>query len=83
MATKQPDSRKTTTRKTPRTSTRTAARTTAAGTPRRRTAAMKEIPHEEIRKRAYQIFQARGGGHGQDLDDWLQAERELRRPGKR
>ncbi len=33
---------------------------------------------EEIRLRAYEIFQARGCRHGHDLDDWLQAERELR-----
>ena len=33
---------------------------------------------EEIRQRAYEIHIERGGGHGQDTDDWLQAERELR-----
>ena len=27
--------------------------------------------------RAYDIYQSRGGRHGADLDDWLQAEREL------
>ena len=32
----------------------------------------------EIAKRAYQIYLARGGSHGCDLDDWLQAERELK-----
>jgi Protein of unknown function (DUF2934) len=35
--------------------------------------------HEEIRERAYQIFVERGGAHGEDFGDWLQAERELRR----
>jgi len=33
--------------------------------------------HEEIALRAYQIYAERGGAHGQDLGDWLQAEREL------
>jgi hypothetical protein len=33
---------------------------------------------EEIRERAYEIHIERGGIHGCDLDDWLQAERELK-----
>lgn len=38
----------------------------------------REHPSEErIRQRAYEIHRARGGGSGQELDDWLQAEREL------
>ncbi len=32
---------------------------------------------EEIRRRAYEIYIGRGGLHGRDLDDWLQAEQEL------
>jgi hypothetical protein len=32
---------------------------------------------EEIRLRAYIIYLERGGGPGLELDDWLQAEREL------
>ncbi len=31
-----------------------------------------------IRKRAYQLFEMRGRGPGHELEDWLQAERELR-----
>ena len=31
----------------------------------------------EIRQRAFEIHMERGGIHGCDLDDWLQAEREL------
>jgi Protein of unknown function (DUF2934) len=31
----------------------------------------------EIRKRAFQIHVERGGIHGCDLNDWLEAEREL------
>jgi hypothetical protein len=32
---------------------------------------------EAIARRAHELFLARGGQHGHDLDDWLQAEREL------
>ncbi len=32
----------------------------------------------EISRRAYEIYVARGGTHGYDTEDWLQAERELR-----
>ena len=34
--------------------------------------------HEEIRQRAYEVHSERGGEHGQDVEDWLQAERELK-----
>ena len=33
---------------------------------------------EEIRERAYHRYLQRGGGHGMDFDDWLEAERELK-----
>ncbi len=33
---------------------------------------------EEIRRRAFEIYLERGGEQGRDLEDWLQAERELR-----
>jgi hypothetical protein len=32
---------------------------------------------ERIRLRAYEIYEQRGGDHGHDIDDWLQAELEL------
>lgn len=32
---------------------------------------------ERLASRAYELFQARGGGDGMDLEDWLTAEREL------
>jgi hypothetical protein len=32
---------------------------------------------QEVRARAYQIFLARGGQPGHEMDDWLQAEYEL------
>jgi hypothetical protein len=38
---------------------------------------MVTIPPEEIARRAYELFTARGGAHGSDLDDWLLAESEL------
>jgi hypothetical protein len=34
---------------------------------------------EEIRLRAYEIYLERGEQPGRELDDWLQAERELKR----
>jgi DUF2934 family protein len=41
-------------------------------TPRR------EVTDEEIRQRAYEIYLARGAAPGTEVDDWLQAEHELR-----
>jgi hypothetical protein len=32
---------------------------------------------EQIRKRAYELYEQRGGEDGHDLDDWLTAESEL------
>jgi hypothetical protein len=32
----------------------------------------------EIRRRAYEIYLSRGGAEGNDLDDWLEAERSVR-----
>lgn len=34
--------------------------------------------HDEIAQAAYDRYLKRGGGHGADFDDWLEAERELR-----
>ena len=36
---------------------------------------------EEIRARAYEVYIQRGRIDGFDLEDWLQAERELRKNG--
>ena len=33
---------------------------------------------EQIRRRAQEIFEARGSAPGSELDDWLQAETELK-----
>ena len=40
--------------------------------------AHREPDIETIRLRAYEIFLARGATHGDDLADWLIAERQLR-----
>ena len=34
---------------------------------------------EEVARRAYELFQSRGGETGHDVEDWLEAERELSR----
>ena len=40
-----------------------------------------DLPHstreQDIRDRAYEIYLQRGGQPGYELEDWLQAEREL------
>jgi hypothetical protein len=36
-----------------------------------------ELTDGDIARRAFEIFCERGCRHGHDLDDWLQAEREL------
>jgi HSP20 family molecular chaperone IbpA len=44
--------------------------------PQRMLAQVRSIT-ETIRQRAYDLFQGRNGGNGSDLDDWLQAERDV------
>lgn len=39
--------------------------------------ALSEDLRERIAQRAYEIHQKRGGQHGSDWEDWLQAEREI------
>lgn len=34
---------------------------------------------DDIRRRAYERYLERGGDHGQHFDDWLEAEKELRK----
>jgi hypothetical protein len=40
--------------------------------------ALRDYSEEEVRRRAYELYQSRGGGHGSDFEDWLRAEREVR-----
>ncbi len=35
------------------------------------------VTKQQIAQRAYELFVARGGSHGYDIEDWLKAEREL------
>jgi hypothetical protein len=35
---------------------------------------------DEIAEEAYKIYLGRGGEHGRDLEDWLEAERRLTSP---
>ena len=39
------------------------------------------VDRERVAARAYELYIARGGGEGHDLDDWLSAERELNNAG--
>jgi hypothetical protein len=34
-------------------------------------------PQEQIRRRAYELYEQRGREDGRDLDDWLQAQSEV------
>lgn len=42
-------------------------------------AVSREPTRDQIRLRAYQIYLERGAHPGQELDDWLRAERELQK----
>jgi DUF2934 family protein len=37
-----------------------------------------DMEPDRVAQRAYELYLARGGGDGRDMDDWLRAERELR-----
>jgi Protein of unknown function (DUF2934) len=39
------------------------------------------VYEEEVADRAYEYFQARGGEHGRDREDWFEAEKQLHKPG--
>jgi len=41
----------------------------------------REPGHDAIRQRAFEIYVARGRTPGHEVEDWVQAERELRRKG--
>jgi hypothetical protein len=38
---------------------------------------MDRMYEEDVARRAYDLFLSRGGQHGHDVDDWLEAERQL------
>jgi hypothetical protein len=43
-----------------------------------KTKASADVSHDQIVRRAHQIYLARGDGEGDALSDWLTAERELK-----
>ena len=54
-----------------------AARATVKPRPLKELLALSLPLEEQIRRRAHEIYLARGGGEGSDLEDWLQAEIEI------
>ena len=46
--------------------------------PREDLESTREPSREDIERRAYDLYQQRGAAPGQEVDDWLRAERELR-----
>jgi len=42
------------------------------------TAAHPDPSEEDIRNRAYHRYLERGGRHGADIDDWVEAEKDLK-----
>lgn len=65
--------------KTATTPATTPAQTTVQ-TPSHATAATPQVAaptHDEIAKRSYELFLARGGQPGHEVEDWLTAEREI------
>ena len=46
-------------------------------TPRKPQTELTEELKEQIRPRAYQLYEERGRAEGHELEDWLQAEAEL------
>jgi hypothetical protein len=43
---------------------------------------MGSVSSDEVARRAYEIYQSRGGEHGLDFDDWLEAEKQLKQTGQ-
>ena len=41
------------------------------------------VTDSDVARRAHELYQTRGGEHGHDVDDWIEAERELQRPSTR
>jgi hypothetical protein len=51
---------------------------TAENRPLRTSVRKRTVTEDEVARRAYGLYLERGGGDGHDVDDWAQAERELR-----
>jgi sigma54-dependent transcription regulator len=59
---------------------KTGARTATASRAPKSLAQPPHVTQSDVARRAYDLHLARGCRHGHDVDDWLQAERELRAP---
>ena len=59
----------------PRTSRQSKQPSTESGKEER--SVVNSVREEEIKRRAYEIYLERGEEPGRDLEDWLEAEREL------
>ena len=72
---------------------KTSANSPTPSTPRKRTtkkpngeaagtvvapAAPPDVTDDDIRTRAYHRYLERGGSHGADFDDWVEAEKDLK-----
>jgi hypothetical protein len=58
---------------------KTGSRTgTAAGRARKSPARPATVANSDVARHAYDLYLARGCEHGHDVEDWLQAEGELR-----
>jgi hypothetical protein len=57
-----------------------AAKKVVAKHPKKKGTPQIDLQHflDEVRKRAYEIFLQRGASYGNDLDDWLKAEKEIK-----
>ena len=55
------------------------AETAADRSPKARTGGAGNVIGHDIAHHAYDLYLARGCVHGNDVADWLEAERELRR----
>jgi hypothetical protein len=66
-----------------RESKKPAAKTGRQPSAKKRVTTSPEPTREDIERRAYEIYLERGGTEGCEMEDWLQAERELRQRNKR
>ncbi len=55
------------------------ATVTAADRPPTSLVLSETVTHSDVARRAYDLYLARGGEHGHDADDWMEAEHELQR----
>ena len=57
--------------------TTTAAAKPAAQAMTSPTQAASQVPADRVAKRAYEKWLKRGGTHGNDIQDWIEAEKEI------